>query len=359
MFVFDLSEFTNNLTQPKFIELCNDHGYHKIGYKYYPTSLKADGLKDIIGAPIASFQDENYFAYLVEYKQTFIRAELQTISEALYLYVAGPDTATVEATIAEFIDLIPPKTPVAENEVRYQFYMLTPQGPTYVSRTLGVPNWEDIKENYSGYTQTAIDELMNLAPEGGIDGGKIILLHGQPGLGKSYAIRALSKKFNEWAKSIYITDPEDFFDKPTYMFNVFLHSDYSDTGMWNFVIAEDSDEFIRADAKDRTGQGLSRLLNLSDGLIGQGLKILILLTTNEPLNNLHPAVIRPGRCLADIEFKPFTTDEAKLWLKNRELDPDLIKHSKLEHSLAELYDIQRNNKQIKNKKEDKNTGLYL
>jgi len=51
-----------------------------------------------------------------------------------------------------------------------------------------------------------------------------------------------------------------------------------------------------ADAKSQVGQGLSRLLNVSDGILGQGTKIMILVTTNENLGKLNPAVMRPGRC---------------------------------------------------------------
>jgi hypothetical protein len=53
-----------------------------------------------------------------------------------------------------------------------------------------------------------------------------------------------------------------------------------------------------ADAKEQAGQGLSRFLNVVDSIIGQGLRVLILVTTNEPLRRLHPAVSRPGRCAA-------------------------------------------------------------
>lgn len=41
-----------------------------------------------------------------------------------------------------------------------------------------------------------------------------------------------------------------------------------------------------------------------DGLIGQGFNLLVLVTTNEPVGKLHPAVVRQGRCLAEIEFGP-------------------------------------------------------
>ena len=78
---------------------------------------------------------------------------------------------------------------------------------------------------------------------------------------------------------------------------------------------------------------LSRLLNVADGLIGQGTNTLLLITTNEPLGRLHPAVRRPGRCLADIEFLPFSPAEARAWLtthgKARDIDSP--------RTLAELF----------------------
>jgi ATP-dependent 26S proteasome regulatory subunit len=62
---------------------------------------------------------------------------------------------------------------------------------------------------------------------------------------------------------------------------------------------------------------LSRFLNVVDGLIGQGLRILVLVTTNEQIESLHPAVARPGRCAANIEFDPLSEAEARAWLERR------------------------------------------
>jgi hypothetical protein len=58
-------------------------------------------------------------------------------------------------------------------------------------------------------------------------------------------------------------------------------------------------------------------LNACDGLIGRGLRFLVLITTNESVSKLHPAVARPGRCAANIEFGSFTADQAKTWLAAR------------------------------------------
>ena len=99
---------------------------------------------------------------------------------------------------------------------------------------------------------------------------------------------------------------------------------------WNLLVVEDADELLRADARSAPGQALSRLLNLADGFIGQGLDVLILLSPNERLGGLTPAVSRPGRCLSEIQFPRFSRQEAASWL-GRELPTDVA-----DASLAEL-----------------------
>src|SRR5205807_6983877 len=90
-----------------------------------------------------------------------------------------------------------------------------------------------------------------------------------------------------------------------------------DDERWRLLVLEDTGELLSPDAKDRTGQGLSRLLNVADGLLGQGLRVLVLVTTNEPVGSLHPAVSRSGRCLSNVEFPAFSGQEADAWLESR------------------------------------------
>lgn len=92
-------------------------------------------------------------------------------------------------------------------------------------------------------------------------------------------------------------DPDTLFgDQPSYLVSVLLddHDERPslDDGeelnkLWRLLILEDSGEFLTMDAKERTGQALSRFLNVVDGLIGQGLRILVLVTSNEELGKLH------------------------------------------------------------------------
>jgi ATPase family associated with various cellular activities (AAA) len=85
---------------------------------------------------------------------------------------------------------------------------------------------------------------------------------------------------------------------------------------WSLIILEDAGEFIAMDSRHQYGQALAKLLNLSDGLLGQGQKLLFLITTNEELQNLHAAIVRHGRCLANLEFSEFTELEVREWMES-------------------------------------------
>jgi hypothetical protein len=88
----------------------------------------------------------------------------------------------------------------------------------------------------------------------------------------------------------------------------------ADEGQWRLVVAEDCDEYLRADARARAGASLGRLLDLCDGILGHGLRVVLLLTTNEDVGRLPPAVVRPGRCLAQVPFERFPHAQAEAWL---------------------------------------------
>jgi SpoVK/Ycf46/Vps4 family AAA+-type ATPase len=173
--------------------------------------------------------------------------------------------------------------------------------------------------------------------------GQLLLSYGPPGTGKPYAIHALGWEWRRWCELHYVVDPEVFFgQRADYMVDVLLeddqHFDLDELGQhentkWRLLVLEDSGELLALDAKERTGQGLSRLLNLVDGIVGQGLRLLVLVTTNEPLRRLHPAVGRPGRCAARVEFGRFSPSEARAWLRAHDAENP---HSE-SATLAELF----------------------
>ena len=189
------------------------------------------------------------------------------------------------------------------------------------SQTVCVPQWQQIAANYPARVRRELAHLMEL--QGSlIAGSRLMLWRGLPGTGTTWALRALIREWADWCTAHYVIDSAVFFSNISYMLS--LLSKLNDAGelngdssKWNLIILEDAGEFITIDSRNQYGQALARLLNLSDGLLGQGQKLLILITTNEEVTNLHPAIVRQGRCLVNLEFPEFSEAEACEWLKSR------------------------------------------
>lgn len=267
-----------------------------------------------------------------------LQAELSHASEA--------DLNHLRKTFLGYFDILEQGD---ESQVEVCFWNMGQHGPSSHERVITVPTWDEISDNYDTQTTELLGrmcEMQTWDPTA----GKLVLWRGRPGLGKTFALRALIREWQDWCEFEYIADPEVFFGQSAqYLLKVLLNqsTEWVDSlgeskpvvsQKWRLIILEDAGELLGKDARTETGQALSRLLNTVDGMLGQGLKVILLVTTNEEVGKLHDAVKRPGRCAVNHEFKKLSQDESIQWLENQ---GHLDKVDKVtgQMTLAELYAV--------------------
>lgn len=240
-------------------------------------------------------------------------AAVQLGRRRCWIGVAGRDLASAERLLSVVERAFPEPLPVVQDDPYINIAIWTRGDDSRGFRKLDVTTWEEITGNYATTTRDAVAPLMDPGYEPGR--GQLIVWHGVPGTGKSFALTALAFAWREWASFSYVADPDALLGDATYLLEWMTVRHPLD--LWRVAILEDTGELFGADAARRTGQGLARLLNATDGMLGRGSKTLFIVTTNEPVSRFHQALVRPGRCSSRVEFEAFPIDQAKAWLLAR------------------------------------------
>ena len=154
----------------------------------------------------------------------------------------------------------------------------------------------------------------------------IILLHGEPGTGKTSYIRQLIRT-DLGKKFIYMAP--------------FIIQQLGSPDLISFLTEFKNKIFIVEDAENALktreaggNEGVANLLNMSDGIMGDIIQSQFIFTFNCRVDEIDPALKRPGRLLEQYEFTRLNEEKtAKLWA---ETNPDCIQPKK-EMTLAEIF----------------------
>jgi hypothetical protein len=184
----------------------------------------------------------------------------------------------------------------------------------------------DLEMNYGTDFLKVHNIIVNKLNEN--NGKGIILLHGDPGTGKTSYIKLLTSLVKE--KDILFIPPSmaEMLSEPSIIPFLMDHKN-------SILIIEDAERVISDREGNGSPAGVSNILNLTDGILGDCLSIQIVATFNMKREKIDQALLRKGRLIVEHKFSKLSAEESNKLLKHLEKD-HIVEESMC---LADIYNI--------------------
>ena len=210
----------------------------------------------------------------------------------------------------------------------------TPRG--YDTTTFELPDQKlDIELGYGKGFKPIHEKIINTLNQK--DGKGLVLLHGTPGTGKTHYLKFLASKIKN--KRVLFIPPflADFITSPE--MTPFL---IQNAGSVLFI--EDAEKVI-TDRNTGGGNGVSNILNITDGILSDILNIQIVATFNMDKKKIDEALLRKGRLIAEHKFDALPVEDSQALIDHLGFDYKTDKPM----TLTEIYNLS----EVEYKSEDK------
>lgn len=167
------------------------------------------------------------------------------------------------------------------------------------------------------------------------DGCGLSLMYGKPGTGKTTLIKKL---ISNSKTKFFLLDASLLGNITSANFVDFLLEECENS----VFILEDCEKLL-LDRNTQYNPWIGTILNLTDGMLGEGLNIKFICTFNAPINSIDPALLRKGRLKVSYEFKPL--DSKRVENLGKEIHKDI--HGS--QTLADIYGTDYTNSSSLNK----------
>jgi hypothetical protein len=157
----------------------------------------------------------------------------------------------------------------------------------------------DIKELYNDDFADIDSIIMDSMPK---KESGLILLHGEPGTGKTTYIKHLICKFMD---KEFIFVQNDFVKdllKPSFISFLLQNKN-------SVLIIEDAEKVVISRENSTDDSVVSTILQLTDGLFSDFLNIKIICTFNTDIDHIDKALLRKGRMIAKYKFTPLSPEK--------------------------------------------------
>lgn len=161
------------------------------------------------------------------------------------------------------------------------------------------------------------------------DRSGIVILHGEPGTGKSSLIRHLAASNPDVKFCLMEQTLLSSVSNGAFIDWLYERKD-------SVLIVEDCEVLLQSNGV--RSNLLTNLLNISDGMLGDGLNIKFICTFNTDLRNIDPALLRKGRLKIKYEVKKLNADKVKAIFDKYEINAEAK-----DLPLSDIYNINTDN----------------
>jgi SpoVK/Ycf46/Vps4 family AAA+-type ATPase len=124
----------------------------------------------------------------------------------------------------------------------------------------------------------------------------------------------------------------------------------------SILLIEDAEKVIRSrEGEGGNPEGVSNILNLTDGVLGDCLNLFIIATFNTPREKIDKALIRKGRLVAEHHFEELTVEQANIILKK--MGSKRVAEKNM--TLAEIYNEEGGMEEKEKESEKKRIGFSV
>ena len=159
----------------------------------------------------------------------------------------------------------------------------------------------------------------------------LVVLRGEPGTGKSSFLRHLIARLAKTHRA-FLVPTTNFGMLSSPEMPSFWAGQNCRSKLQNLLILEDAEALLARRDGSNDAQ-VSNLLNMSDGLLGDSMRVQIVATVNASLDKLDPAITRRGRLAGFKHFRRLSRAEAQRLATAKGLT---LSHG-TDFSLAEIY----------------------
>ena len=215
-----------------------------------------------------------------------------------------------EASVSGLLDGFQEYKYVHEDNQTHIYLIQSGLGGLHTERVEILPPDIDLALHYNEDFPPVHERLTSLLAQP--KGKGLILLHGEPGTGKTTYIKYLSSLVKK-----------DMLILPPYMTNYLTSPEIIPFLLDNkdsVLIIEDAERILQSREAGGDTNSVSNILNLTDGLLADCMHIQIIATFNASKHLLDKALLRKGRLMVDYAFGKLAASKANTLLEHLGMD---------------------------------------